>query len=51
MKAPLCRKCKVNVCQHYGKVGGYSVQCRPCNEKQEEKRREVYQRRKAKGGA
>lgn len=38
-KPPICRKCKVDQCQNYGPIGGFSVQCVNCNKIQSEKRR------------
>lgn len=45
---PKCRKsgCK-NDCEHYGPIGGYSVQCQIHNEEQSKKRRDGYAKRKA----
>ena len=43
---PMCKKCKVKVCEHYGPIGGFSVQCKGCNVKQSEKRRASYASRK-----
>ena len=43
---PLCRKCKKRPCEHYGTIGGYSVQCRQCNVKQSDMRRAAARRKK-----
>lgn len=47
MAAPVCRKCKARGCAWYGAVGGYSVQCKECNEAASEKRRNAALRRKS----
>lgn len=44
MKPPICRKCKKLQCWYYGPIGGYSVQCKPCNEVQSKLRRASYAR-------
>ena len=45
-KPPTCRKCKVDQCENYGPVGGFSVQCVNCNNIQCEKRRAASKKRK-----
>lgn len=44
MSAPKCKRCKVASCAYYGKVGGYSVQCKACNERSGVLRRASYAR-------
>ena len=44
--APGCGKCGKRRCQYYGPVGGYSVQCKKCNEAQSEQRRAASKRRR-----
>lgn len=45
-------RCKCgNDCQHYGLVGGYSVQCENCNKRQSSQRRAASARRRAQKGA
>jgi hypothetical protein len=40
-------RCKCGkVCRYYGKIGGYSVQCKSCNAKQSEKRRAASAKRR-----
>ena len=39
VEAPKCRRCK-KPCQLYEGIGGYSVQCRECNEEKARKSRE-----------
>lgn len=43
--APTCGKCGRRRCQYYGLVGGYSVQCKKCNEAQGKQRRAASKRR------
>lgn len=45
-KAPFCKRCG-NPCQLYGGIGGYSVQCKECNERDCVRRRAGYALRKA----
>jgi hypothetical protein len=40
---PKCKRCGKR-CQKYGGIGGYSVQCKSCNERQGVLRRASYAR-------
>lgn len=43
MTTPKCKRCK-EPCQKYGGIGGYSVQCKACNERAGVLRRASYAR-------
>jgi hypothetical protein len=43
--APKCKRCGAR-CQKYGGIGGYSVQCKSCNERSGILRRASYARNK-----